>query len=149
MPLNVMASTSVSSFYKPTRAYAAGYEGARIDRVDDVAVARLDEVFDDVVRGSRVFLKIDTQGSDLEVLSGATSALPHVHGLQIELSVMAIYTGTPDYVEALQVISAHGFTPSGFFPVERDDALRAYEFDGVFVRSPSRPARARHEGAAT
>ena len=136
LPLNVTASTSVSSFLTPTDAYAAGYAGGRVARVENVEVARLDDMVDHLSTGARrFFLKVDTQGYDLAVVDGAAGCIAQVVGLQIELSVMPIYEGAPEYLDALRFVQDRGFIPSGMFPVVSDHALRVYEFDGVFVRA--------------
>jgi FkbM family methyltransferase len=135
LPLNITASTSVSSFLTPTAQYAASYAGGRVQRVEDVEVARLDGIFDDLVAGGRVFLKVDTQGYDLAVIEGATGCLDHVVGVQIEMSVMPIYEGVTSYIDAFRFMHDRGFSPSGVFSVVRDECLRVYEFDGVFVRA--------------
>jgi hypothetical protein len=53
----------------------------------------------------RVFLKTDTQGYDLKVLAGARRTLDRTIGIQIELSVVAIYEGMPSYVEAIAMLA--------------------------------------------
>lgn len=134
-PLNVTASTSVSSFLVPTAQYAAGYVGGRIQRIEEVEVARLDAIFDELCTGSGVFLKTDTQGYDLRVVEGAAGCLDRIVGVQIEMSVIPIYEGATGYVDALRFMQQHGFTATGIFPIVRDDRLRVYEFDGIFVRA--------------
>jgi FkbM family methyltransferase len=136
LPLNVTASTSVSSFFTPTDAYAAGYAGGRVARVENVEVARLDDILNHLpTEARRYFLKVDTQGYDLAVVNGAAGCIDRIVGLQIELSVMPIYEGAPEYLDALRFVHDRGFSPSGMFPVVSDHALRVYEFDGVFVRT--------------
>jgi hypothetical protein len=98
---------------------------------------RLDEIFDDLVEGvsqPRVYLKLDTQGWDVEVFAGAAGCLDRVVAMQSELSVQPLYEGMPSYQEALEVYSAAGFEVSGMFPLVRDAALRLIEFDCVLVR---------------
>jgi FkbM family methyltransferase len=105
---------------------------------ETVAVHRLDEVIAQVKReqdSNRFFLKIDTQGSDLDVLTGATACLSDLLGIQIETSVQPIYDGSTDYLEALEALRNYGFTLTGAFPVSRDPDLRLIELDCVFVRS--------------
>lgn len=84
---------------------------------------------------SHPYLKLDTQGFDLEVLMGASSLLPNVCALQTEASVRAIYDGMPDYRETLDYLSKSGFALSHSFPVCHDRALRLVEFDCVAVNS--------------
>jgi hypothetical protein len=64
-----------------------------------------------------VFLKIDCQGLDFEVLKGAGDCMKKVEGLQSEMSSIPLYLGVPDYLELLQYCRSLGFEPTGFFPV--------------------------------
>lgn len=131
--MNVTASTSVSSFLTPTQDYVSGYAGARTARTETIQLSTLDSLD---LPYRRPFLKIDTQGYDLRVLAGATELLKRVVGVQLEMSVLPIYEGMPDYIESLTRMRELGFVPSGFFaPIgaAADPGLRLGEFDGVFV----------------
>ena len=80
-------SASVFSSFLQTNSFAARRfdEAVGFERVEDVEVRRLDSVFGDLIREidePRVFLKMDTQGFDLQVFFGASSCLDHIVGLQ-------------------------------------------------------------------
>jgi FkbM family methyltransferase len=111
---------------------------------ETVEVRRLDDVFAEAVRPLTdpvTFLKLDTQGFDLEVLGGATAILGRVAALVTELPVQPIYEGMPSLVEALGELQDLGFVITGMFPVTRDrDRLGAVEFDCV-LRARSTYAR--------
>ena len=51
---------------------------------------------------NRPFLKMDTQGHDVEVALGAREKLKDFVGLQSELAIRRIYAKTPSYEEALK-----------------------------------------------
>jgi hypothetical protein len=88
-----------------------------------------------------VFLKMDTQGFDLQVFAGAKRSLPKVLALQSEISIQPIYEGVPEYLEALEVYTKAGFVISGLYPVSRDkDTLALIELDCVMRRVP-KPAQ--------
>jgi FkbM family methyltransferase len=58
----------------------------------------------------RVFLKIDTQGFEREVLAGAQRLLAsNIVGVQVELSLASLYEGQPDYLELLTWLRDRGF----------------------------------------
>lgn len=141
---NVMADSMFSSFLEPDNARVPGMAAA--NRVRDripVAVRRLDTVLAEIERERRLpplYLKLDTQGFDLEVLKGGGSALDRVSALQTELSVMPIYQGMPDWQTAIAMLGQYGFAPSGLWAVNRDPALQAIEFDCVMVR-PALPVQ--------
>jgi FkbM family methyltransferase len=103
-----------------------------------VRIERLADLFDSLqaTHGfSRPFLKMDTQGYDLEVLHGAMPRIGRFLGLQSELSVIPIYGGMPDWRAATAQFEAAGFEVSAFFPVSCDRQLRAIEVDVVMVRA--------------
>jgi FkbM family methyltransferase len=136
--INVSRETDLSSFLlasdygtKILRPYMP------VERVEVVRVRRLDDVFDEVtahIDQPRVFLKIDTQGWDLEVLHGAQDCLDKVVGLQSELSLQAIYEGMPSWTEALSEFQQANFVVSALFPVWRDSEFQLTEIDCVMVR---------------
>jgi FkbM family methyltransferase len=137
--INVTQLTFYSSFRNPSPyAYETFGSQPTVKSTETVMVTTLDEMFDQitsVATDPRVYLKMDTQGWDLEVLEGATESLRHVAALQSEIAAQAIYEGMPMMRDALERIERCGFAISGFFPVNLDRQLRAVEFDCVAVRS--------------
>jgi FkbM family methyltransferase len=107
----------------------------------EVSVRRLDGLWEEIGTGlanPRVFLKMDTQGYDLEVFAGARGRLELVLGLQSELSALAVYEGMPDYVTSLAEYRRRGFEVTGFFKVFRDKQTRLLgEFDCVMISPPA------------
>jgi len=86
-------------------------------------------------RNSRVFLKLDTQGYDLEVLKGAAHSLQYIHGLQSEISCKAIYQGMPAHIESLQIIDQLGYEITDIYPLAHDKQdMSLLEFDCVFKK---------------
>jgi FkbM family methyltransferase len=60
----------------------------------EIDVKTLDSVFLPEWRASRdVFLKIDTQGFEKQVLDGAAESLPFIDTIQIEMSMIPLYDG--------------------------------------------------------
>ena len=103
--------------------------------VETVGVTTVDAVFDDATRGTTsVFLKIDTQGFDLEVIRGAAGSLERIVALQVELPLQATYEGQPDYLELLTDLAARGFEPAQLYATYRDSAGRIVECDCVLIR---------------
>ena len=106
------------------------------DDDDLVPLARLDHVFDrHVAAEDRVFLRLGSQGSDHAVLAGAAGVLPRIRGIAIELALVPVYPGEPDYMAAIGHLAGLGFTPVLFSPgyFNRQTA-RQLTMDAVFVR---------------
>jgi FkbM family methyltransferase len=142
---------------RPTLPYGPRRFGSRVEPRDaiQVRVRRLDDVFDAVAPRSvnpaapgPLLLKIDTQGSDLDVLEGAARILPFVAVLVMEFSLIPLYEGAPRLPEVLQYVEAAGFSLLAAVPVGHDTTSgTVIELDGCLVRgsapgfgSPADPA---------
>jgi FkbM family methyltransferase len=130
-----------SSFRHPSPyAFEAFGSQPKIKSTETVTLATLDEMFDQIIVGisrPHVFLKMDTQGWDLDVLEGAKESLGRIIAFQSEVAVRAVYEGVPSMRESLDYFERCGFSVSGLFPVNLDEKMRAVEFDCVMVRSPA------------
>ncbi len=83
----------------------------------------------------RIFLKLDTQGYDLEAFKGALACIPAIKILQSEVSFIQIYEGMPNFRESLDTYLSHGFQISAFFPVSEKPDGAAIEMDCIFVKT--------------
>lgn len=138
--INVMRGTNFSSLRSPRTNGAEDFQGFGnvVDHTETVRVRRLERMFAEVTHSVQrpcVFLKMDTQGWDLEVFKGAGTSLDHVVGLQSEMSIRPLYHGMPDFRTALSTYEAGGFLVSGVYAVGRDTHLRMAEFDCVMLRA--------------
>jgi FkbM family methyltransferase len=106
---------------------------------ESVPVRRLDDLLDQALAGlpdPRPFLKMDTQGFDVEVFRGLGERAREFVGLQSEVALMQLYEGMPRLAEALAVYEAAGFEISGMYPVNRENRTgRVLEFDCLMVRA--------------
>lgn len=102
-----------------------------------IRIRRLEDVLDEVTAGlgsPRPFLKLDTQGYDLEAFRGAGARMAELVGLQSEVSMVPIYEGMPRMAEQLAAYEEAGFATTGLFPVTRHrPTLRVIEFDLVMI----------------
>ncbi|WP_369247911.1 FkbM family methyltransferase [Streptomyces sp. R41] len=113
-------------------------------RTEDIEIRRLDGVMDKALAGitdPRPYLKMDTQGYDLEVFAGAGDRVPEFVGMQSEVATLRLYEGSPRMGEAIAVYEESGFEITGMYPVSREAATgRVVEFDCVMVRAAAVPA---------
>lgn len=136
--INVSRSTDFSSFLPLSVHTESAFPEARVEAEELVDVRRLDAILHEhapEAATAPIFLKIDTQGSDLEVLEGAGSVLDRVAALQTEVPLRPLYQGVAGMPEVLTVLSERGFALSGVFPVSADEELRLIEVDCVAVRT--------------
>jgi FkbM family methyltransferase len=101
-----------------------------------VPARRLEALADELLRpGERAFLKIDVQGYERQVLDGAGAALGRFEGIELELSVRALYEGQPSLAEMLPLLAERGFRPVSLEPILLDDDGLLMELDGLFART--------------
>ncbi|MFA5632635.1 MAG: FkbM family methyltransferase [Porticoccaceae bacterium] len=136
--INVSASSDLSSFLAANAFGEDKYADIAVSATQAVAVARLDEFLSarpELFAARNIFLKMDTQGYDLNVLRGAETVLDRIDVLLSELSLIPIYTDMPDYLEALRLYRNYGFVLTGLYPISRRDDFSVIEMDCMFIRA--------------
>jgi FkbM family methyltransferase len=135
---NIMASKVFSSLLDPTAEEIDKLtEFNTVTRSITVQKATLDE---EVRRCaflgvSRLFLKLDTQGNDLNVVAGGAETIGSFVGLQSELSFKRLYRGAPLYQEALETFRKLGFELSALVPNTGSHFPTLIEMDCLMFRS--------------
>jgi FkbM family methyltransferase len=136
LELHLMGSSGSNSLLEPN-AYATQLMPRTFTQrgSEVVDVTTVDDVFEEATRGATsVFLKVDTQGYDLEVIRGAASSLERLVAVQVELALQQTYEGQPPYLDLLAELAQNGFTPALLFPTFADSAGRIVECDCVLIR---------------
>ncbi len=133
--INVSELSVFSSILPLTKAATDFDPRASVTRTEQIKVVRLDGIFDDFA-GRRVFLKVDAQGFEPEILAGAAASMPRILGVLLELPVENLYAGTWTLEEAIAAMRAYGFLPAQINPVNHmtSDKVAAIEFDCLFRR---------------
>jgi FkbM family methyltransferase len=138
---NISRSDDFSSFMEHTAESENVFSGIAVERRQTVRVRRLDDIDLGLATGSRVFLKLDTQGFDRAVLEGATETLARIRGIQVELPIHRLYKDTWSFPEAIAYLDRIGFVPSQFWPVATfpGDPASAIEMDCILRRKEIAP----------
>lgn len=134
--LNVAGNSCSSSLLAMLPAHLdAAPQSAYVD-TEEVTVRRLDAVFGDYRENARsIYLKIDVQGAEREVLAGATGILGEIAGVQLEMSLVPLYAGQALFPELLELLTEHGFTLMSLEPGFTDQRTgQLLQADGVFFR---------------
>jgi FkbM family methyltransferase len=140
-PMHVFTGTTFHSFLSPSEYGLSRFpDKMQIERTESVPLDRLDNILDDLVKdvaNPHIFLKVDTQGYDLEVMRGLGNKAGDISALQIEMAVNPIYDrASNSFADALSYLSGLGFQVSGLFPVSfnGDDRVQVVEFDCLMFR---------------
>ncbi len=132
------ASNSASSSLRaPAAAMHDAAPHLSFDGTESIRVQRLDDLAPDLLApGARAFLKVDTQGFELDVLRGAEASLEHMVAVQLESSLSPLYQGQPPMEEVLAWMRARGWAPGWLHPAYWTAGDRRWmEADVLFVRA--------------
>jgi FkbM family methyltransferase len=108
--------------------------GARPVGTTNVKIARLDAFLaDNTQLIKNIYLKIDTQGFEIEVLRGAGAMLSHISAVQAEIALVHSYADELDWIEILLWMREKKFEVATAICNSAVGA-QIREFDFVFVR---------------
>jgi len=83
----------------------------------------------------RLYLKIDTQGFEAEVLAGAQATLSDVQALELEVSLRPLYAGQPTWQDLSDVLRDAGFVLTEIHNVFSDPRSgELLQIDACFAR---------------
>ncbi len=138
--MHVSGASELSSFLAANEFGEKRLKGMQNTHIERVDVLTLDDFFArhkaDFL-GAKIFLKMDTQGYDLNVFTGAQKSLGAIVGLVSELSMKQIYRDMPPHTQALEVYEQAGYNITGIFPIIRNADLTVVEMDCVLIRGCS------------
>jgi len=116
------------SSYFPERSNAPRTSTTYVTRtLDDVAEA---------LRGS-LFLKIDVQGAELEVLAGGTGTLKRCEVVQLEVPVVTYNEGAPSLLDVIRYMDERDFVPVDVSGFSRPNGVDLVQMDLLFVKRSS------------
>jgi hypothetical protein len=120
-------------------AHLSAHPESRYNGTETVPLAPLDALAPRYLpSASASFLKIDTQGYESEVLEGAPATLRSVVGIQLELSLIPLYSGQKLMLELIELMQINGFDLWAIAPTFADPHTgRTLQVDGTFFRPKS------------
>jgi len=139
--LEVSAESDMSSMLPQSELLRKISPSSAVVRRERMPMARLESAAQPYLAPEdRIFLKIDTQGFEPQVLAGAGSLMERLCGLQLEMSLVPCYEGEVGFRAMLDRLAAAGFEPYLFIPGYFERKLgRQLQLDGVFMRAAQEP----------
>ncbi len=101
----------------------------------EVPIARLDDFLPEMKIKQPVYLKVDVQGFELDVLKGATRTLSLVDFLQIEVTYQMLYKKQPLFEDIYHYLHTRGFEFAGLLDSLTSPKNGAIlQSDALFIR---------------
>ena len=137
----VMNTDCFSSLHQPSVAEVDEFVGKNeVREAITVKTAPLEPMYEkyrQMLGFKRPFLKLDTQGHDLEIAQSAGPLLAKFVGLQSELSIKRIYAESAEYTTTIEYYRSHGFELSAFVPNNLGHFPRLIETDCIMYNAAS------------
>lgn len=137
-PFNIMNESQFSSLSQPSPNQATAFiEPNKVSEVISVRTETLTTAYARLkqVHGfRRPFLKLDTQGNDVSIISNAAPVINEFVGIQSELAISKLYQSSVDFREALTFYEQCGFDLSAFVPNNGGHFPKLVETDCIMVR---------------
>lgn len=134
--INVSENSVSSSILDMLPEHEIAAPGSGYSGKEQIEVKSLDSIWNELNgRGRKAWLKIDTQGYEMEVLRGATASLAVIEVVQMEMSLVELYGGSPSFMELLEYVLNAGYEIASFEPGFTDAVSgRVLQVDGIFIR---------------
>jgi FkbM family methyltransferase len=136
--LNIAGNWASSSLLPMRERHRLAEPRSAYVAAEECAVATLDGLREEVLRpDERAYLKLDVQGSELDVLRGGARTLEQIEIVQAETSLVPLYDGAPLFGEVVAYLDEREFSLVAVEPAFVHPATGAIlQLDGLFTRVP-------------
>ncbi len=134
--INVSEDYDNSSILDVTDLHLKNYNAAKILHTEEIESKTLDDLINnDVEKKNNMMLKIDTQGSEGDILRSGNESLGKFKLIQVELSIQKLYANQNIWIEIIEFMRERNFEVWNIFPgYKQKDNGQLYQFDAIFYK---------------
>ncbi len=126
--------TASSSLLKPAQHLNDSMPQAMPGKDAEIAIRRLDDWAAETNLDAPLFIKLDVQGYELQVIRGGGQTLKRACAVLSELSFVELYEGQPLIGDVIAAMAERGFRLADIYEVWRDPATGlGFQCDGLFL----------------
>lgn len=134
--INISKNSVSSSLLNNLPELTQSAPNASFIKKEEIDIKKLDSVFNSLnIQNNNIYLKIDTQGYESQVLEGAKESLKNISGIQLEMALIPSYEGAVTFQEMTSKLNGFGFKlatiESGFYDKISGKLM---EVDGIFYK---------------
>lgn len=135
--INISANSVSSTLLTMLDTHIEGAPESKVIGKEKVQVYPLDDIVQKYIAGSKnIFLKIDVQGFEQEVLKGAQSTLSKATGVEMEISLVPLYKDQTWLLpQILEYMDQKGFQMTSIVPAFTDNKTgKVLQCNGIFYK---------------
>jgi FkbM family methyltransferase len=130
------------TFYEAGTGSSVHREQSNVEfKETSLQTSRLDDVAEQL--DGPIFLKLDVQGAELEVLDGGPKTLDRSDLVQLEVALLPYNDGAATFLEVIEYLDQRGFVPFDIAGMIRPTGAELVQVDMLFVPAGS-PLRPKH-----
>jgi FkbM family methyltransferase len=134
--INVSLNSFSSSILPILELHLKAAPDSKYVNQETVPILRLSDVWaSQFSQFNKIGIKIDVQGFELDVLKGAIEIIDFIEFIQIEMSLVEVYSGQSLYTDVDLFLRSHGFRLwkilAGFTDPQTGQLI---QFDGIYIR---------------
>lgn len=136
--INISANSVSSTLLNMLDTHLDGAPESKIIGKEKVEVRPLDEIGKEYLKSEKnIFLKIDVQGFEQEVLKGAQQLIEKAKGIEMEISLIALYEGQNWLLpQVLEYMESRGFQLRSIMPAFTDHKTgNVLQCNGIFFKN--------------
>ena len=108
--INISENSVSSSILQISNEHIKNAPGSKFINKQSIEERKLEDILDEInINDQNLFLKIDTQGYEFQVLQGCLNILEKFKGILVEVSLVELYVGQKKWFEIVDLIQSHGF----------------------------------------
>jgi len=110
--MNISKNSVSSSILKIKKEHIDNAPESEIVNQQSIIEKKLENIFNELdlnLNNKKLFLKIDTQGYEFEVLKGAERILTQFKGVLVEVSLVELYEGQKNWLQIVEFMRTNGF----------------------------------------
>ena len=135
--INISSNSHSSSILDISDIHLNAESSAPYSGKQEIEIKTLDSIFDQIgANANEIYMKIDTQGFEMNVLNGASGSLRMINTIQLEMSLHPLYSNQALYNDIMNFLHSRGYKLIDIEPGFADlKTGTLYQFDGVFRKS--------------
>ncbi len=119
------------SYYKETTGHYANREPITLP------CRTLDSVIEENNLPIPQFLKIDTQGSEIDIMAGAKRVMGKADLVYLECPIIEFNKGAPNIFDYLMLMSSYGYIPTDVLEIHRSEEV-LLQIDVMFIKDETK-----------
>lgn len=134
--INISESSDMSSILETSDELLEALPKAKAINNVTIPMKTLDALYKELnLDGKKVFIKMDTQGYEMNILKHGEEALKQATGLRLEMSLFEVYKGETLMADIMMFLKERGFNPHMIWETYFSRKLnRQLQADGVFYK---------------